>query len=315
MIDKYKYKIPITNMLESEKITKDIYRKARNDLIVITATLGVVTLLLCTPAFIFIYAALTSMGESSASAFVTLVILILGIGWCVLVCASMFRDIMKIFDDLHLLKEKYLKNRTEDEVSQDKKIKSIKIAIFTLIIAVIIAVPTVKREIAEHNADEIYVQAEALVWNRQDYEGAIELLESIEIDYKDKEPLIVYCQAKIDYLNGNIEAAFLSQDDMIFGYQTDEHLNRLRAFKEVLDYEYDEYLDEKYPSKNENIVVYEPTTKYVPSYNYRPSYKPNDDPYDIDRYSNEEDFYYDNYENFIDYYEAEKYFKEHKDNN
>ena len=72
-------------------------------------------------------------------------------------------------------------------------------------------------------------------------------------------------------------------------------------------------LDKKYSSKKENIVIYEPTTKYVPSYNYRPSYKSNDDPYDIDRYSNEKDFYYDNYENFIDYYEAEKYFKEHKD--
>lgn len=168
----------------------------------------------------------------------------------------------------------------------------------------------------EKIAEAIYVTAETLIWEYDDFEQAKDLLETIEIDYKDKEPLIVYCQAKIDYLNGNIEDAFLSQDDMIFGYQTGEHLNRLRAFKEVLDYEYDEYLDEKYPDKTEetptqnNNSQYKPNNQYKPSYNYKPSY--DDDPYDIDRYRNEEDFYYDNYNNFIDYYEAEKYFKEHK---
>ena len=313
MTNKFNYQTLITSLLESEKVTKDAYKKVKSDLIACVVILGICALLFCTPAFIFIAAALMTMDENSASALVTLVILFLGIGWCLFVCASLFRDMIKDFDKLYLLKEKYLKDRTKDEIAHDKKIKCIKVSVFVLIIAIAIAIPTAKGEIAEYKADEIYVQAEDLIWNKRDYEGAIELLESIEFDYKDKEPLIVYCQARIDYLNGNIEAAFLSQNDMIFGYQTDEHLNRLRSFKEVLDCEYDEYLDEKYPSKNENIVVYEPTTKYVPSYNYRPSYKSNDDPYDIDRYSNEEDFYYDNYENFIDYYEAEKYFKEHKD--
>lgn len=313
MINKFNYQTLITSLLESEKVTKEDYKKVKSDLIACVVILGICALLLCTPAFIFIVAALVTMDENSASAFVTLVILFLGIGWCIFVCVSLFRDTMKDFDKLYLLKEKYLKNRTKDEVTQDIKIKCIKVSVFVLIIIVVFAIPIVKGKIAESKADEIYVQAEDLIWNKRDYEGAIELLENIEIDYKDKEPLIVYCQAMIDYLNGDIEAAFLSKDDMIFGYQTDEHLNRLRSFKEVLDCEYDEYLDEKYPSKNENIVVYEPTTKYVPSYNYKPSYKPDDDPYDIDRYSNEEDFYYDNYDNFIDYYEAEKYFKEHKD--
>ena len=59
---------------------------------------------------------------------------------------------------------------------------------------------------------------------------------------------------------------------------------------------------------HERSVTYENNRRFILR-------QDNDDPYDIDRYRNEEDFYYDNYENFIDYYEAEKYFKEHKKDN
>lgn len=36
-----------------------------------------------------------------------------------------------------------------------------------------------------------------------------------------------------------------------------------------------------------------------------------DDPYDVNDYSNEEDFYYDHYDDFFDYYDAEDYYNEH----
>ena len=36
-----------------------------------------------------------------------------------------------------------------------------------------------------------------------------------------------------------------------------------------------------------------------------------DDPYDVNDYSNEEDFYYDHYDDFFDYYDAEDYYDEH----
>ncbi len=35
-----------------------------------------------------------------------------------------------------------------------------------------------------------------------------------------------------------------------------------------------------------------------------------DDPYDVNDYSNEEDFYYDHYDDFFDYYDAEEYYDE-----
>lgn len=34
--------------------------------------------------------------------------------------------------------------------------------------------------------------------------------------------------------------------------------------------------------------------------------------YNVNNYSNEEDFYYDHYDDFFDYEDAEKYYKEHR---
>lgn len=52
----------------------------------------------------------------------------------------------------------------------------------------------------------------------------------------------------------------------------------------------------------------------------RPAYRPStssksddDDPYDVNGYHHAEDFYYDHYDDFFDYYDAEDYFNEHKD--
>lgn len=188
----------------------------------------------------------------------------------------------------------------------------------TLIIA--FAVPVIDSVVNNYKtnkeAEALYITAETHIWEYEDFEQAKELLETIEIDYKDKEPLIAYCQAKIDFYSGNVADAYFSKDEMIFSYQTTENLEKISLFMEVIDDGYDEYLKEKYSSKEEtttqknNTSQYKPNTQYKPSYSYKPSY--DDDPYDIDRYRNEEDFYYDNYDNFIDYYEAEKYFKEHK---
>lgn len=312
-------KTTMESLLEPErKITRHDYNKAKKDLIASALTLGITALLLCAPALIVMVAAAISMDENSASGILIAVILLLGIGWCFMVCCTMFSSLSKDLDDLHLVKEKYLSNRTSDEILHDEKGKRKLILILLLISAVLIAIPVTDKIIKEYKADEIYVQAEDLIWNKRDYEGAIELLESIEIDYKDKEPLIALCEAQIDYKKGYKVSAYRHMDDVYFGFQTDENLEKIRTFKEILNDAYSdymkEYLEEKYSVSfdDDEKVTVESTTKYVPKYNGSSSNKYDDDPYDIDRYSNEEDFYYDNYDNFIDYYEAEKYFKEHK---
>ncbi len=298
----------VTNLLESEEITRKIYKKAKSHLVYRNIFACVLSLVIGLSAWVILQTFVNTEFDGEICEWMTLILSIFGMIWILIVFSVFSIRITNAADDLALIKKRYLECRTSDELLLDKRAKKRRIVAQILCIIIIVLCPIIKTEIDNYKADEIYVKAETLIWNEQDYEGAKELLENIEIDYKDKEPLIVYCQAKIDYLNGNLEDAYLSQDDMIFGYQTEEHFNRIGAFKEVLDYEYQEYLDEKYPDKKEESVIPETTTRY----HYKPSYTPNDDPYDIDRYRNEEDFYYDNYDNFIDYYEAEKYFKEHK---
>jgi hypothetical protein len=53
----------------------------------------------------------------------------------------------------------------------------------------------------------------------------------------------------------------------------------------------------------------DPVVPYTPKKNTKP--KNDDDPYDVNDYSNEEDFYYDHYDDFFDYYDAEDYYKDH----
>lgn len=49
------------------------------------------------------------------------------------------------------------------------------------------------------------------------------------------------------------------------------------------------------------------------SSSYKSSSKKDSDPYNAKKYRNEEDFYYDHYDDFFDYYDAEDYYREHND--
>lgn len=54
------------------------------------------------------------------------------------------------------------------------------------------------------------------------------------------------------------------------------------------------------------------TSSYSLTPHRSPSNSNDDDPYNTKNYSNEEDFYYDHYDDFFDYYDAENYYNEHK---
>lgn len=67
---------------------------------------------------------------------------------------------------------------------------------------------------------------------------------------------------------------------------------------------------------DDNKSDYSPPSTKSSSYSFTPYKSPiknNDDPYNAKDYSNEEDFYDDHYEDFFDYYDAEDYYREHKD--
>lgn len=299
-----------------ERITREAYKKTRKLLLESLSVTCGLALLFCSPAIILMVVAFMTLSESESGGFVALLIFCAGIVWCAMVCYAVHKTIEKECKDLGNIKAEYLKNRTECESRKDNKIKRINITLGIVFVVIIFILPIVKWDIANSKAEEIYIQAEELVWDKKEYENAIELLESIEIEYKDKTALIAYCQAKESLSENRISSAYFCIDDIKFTDLSEKQLQEVELFKNELKVMYDEYIEERY--SNNSTVVYESTTKYEPTTKYIPSYNNNsydDDPYDIDRYRNEEDFYYDNYENFIDYYEAEKYFKEHKKDN
>ena len=299
-----------------ERITREVYKKTRNQLLESISVICGLALLFCSPAIILTVVAFMTLSGSDSSEFVAVLIFCAGIVWCAMVCYAVHKIIEKKCKDLGNIKAEYLKNRTECESRKDNKIKRINITLGIVFVVIIFILPIVKWDIANSKAEGIYIQAEELVWDKKEYENAIGLLESIEIEYKDKTALIAYCQAKVALSENRVSSAYFRIDDIKFTNLSEKQLQEVELFKNELKVTYDKYIEERY--SNNYTVVYESTTRYEPTTKYIPSYNNNsydDDPYDIDRYRNEEDFYYDNYENFIDYYDAEKYFKEHKKDN
>ena len=76
---------------------------------------------------------------------------------------------------------------------------------------------------------------------------------------------------------------------------------------------------EEFPNNTPRVYTPRPTpvpTPTAPPGGYtRPRHTPrtDDDPYDVNDYSSEEDFYDDHYDDFFDYYDAEDYYNEHHD--
>ena len=160
------------------------------------------------------------------------------------------------------------------------------------------------------------------------YEEAKEQLKVIENEYyKDANDLIKLCEAYISYNNGCC-GVYMNIDDLDFEYQTKERKEAINEFIKKSKAEYDEFFqqlledsrkeaEEKEKDSNNSFNSYKNQSNSSSSYSFTPykspSKKDDDDPYNAKDYSNEEDFYYDNYDDFFDYDDAEDYYNEHND--
>lgn len=78
------------------------------------------------------------------------------------------------------------------------------------------------------------------------YKEASDRLQSIEAeDYQDTEDLIAYCEANLAYANGNIRNAYWDSYSLRFEYQTPERQEKIDAFINKVELEYDEYLEQE----------------------------------------------------------------------
>lgn len=98
------------------------------------------------------------------------------------------------------------------------------------------------------------------------------------------------------------------------------HLFTKSIYKNGLEMQNDywNYESHKDTTKNDkNTSNYSSSNSNISSYSFTPYISPSkdddDDPYNAKDYSNEEDFYYDHYDDFFDYEEAEDYYNEYND--
>ena len=188
----------------------------------------------------------------------------------------------------------------------------------------IIAISTISEA---HYIESKYNKAIALI-DEAAYEEAKEQLKVIENEYyKDANDLIKLCEAHISYNNGCC-GVYMNIDDLGFEYQTKERKEAINEFIKKSKAEYDEFFQQLLEDNRKQVeeLKKDPNSSFYTNKNqsnssstytftpYRsPSKYDDDDPYNAKDYSNEEDFYYDNYDDFFDYYDAEDYYNEHND--
>ncbi len=167
--------------------------------------------------------------------------------------------------------------------------------------------------------DKSYCEAQTLV-DQSKYSDALQLLEQIEEHgHKDTESLIVYCESYIAHEKGRSVDAYYEMKNIRFHHQSGEMNKRICDFKEELETAYNKYIKDmadrsmrEYQAKKQTEQATKKTTTKKTTKPYT-SKKTDDDPYEASKYRNEEDFYDDHYYDFHDYYDAEKYYREHHD--
>ena len=161
--------------------------------------------------------------------------------------------------------------------------------------------------------------------DKKDYISAIAKGYKIP-DYKDVDTLINIGEAFYNYEEGNYYEVntYINRIPKDYSGKYKKELDRIsKDAKEKLkqaatstttttttttrydDYDYDDYdLDDDDDYDYTTKKRYNRATKKTKKY---------DDPYDAKDYANEEDFYYDHYDDFYDYEEAEDYYDEYGD--
>ncbi len=197
------------------------------------------------------------------------------------------------------------KNQLNKEKRRNRIIAVVSIVVFlTLIITPVVS--------SNLNLSKSYKEAVAIFESGSYEEAETSFKKLHKENYNDAKAYISLCEAHIDYDNGEIQKAYHKSLDASFENVTDEQAKSIADFKEKLKAEYDSYV-EKQEKEQAKVKKYYRTPSTTKSYTWKSKATPkkDDDPYNVNDYSNEEDFYDDNYDSFFDYYEAEDYYKEH----
>ncbi len=204
-------------------------------------------------------------------------------------------------------------NFDSQNIEKIKKRAVIASVIFAVAIMVAIVASCIVSSVKTHNIHTSYDKAERLIAEEK-FDSALELLKAIEkSDYKDTKALINYCTAHKYYEEGDYLSCFgILELHTKFRYQSEEQLEKINRLKDdALDKSWEKIKKEESEKKKDEDED-EEDTGFFPSGGYH-SKNDDDDPYNADDYAHPDDFYYDHYDDFFDYYEAEDYYNEHND--
>lgn len=186
------------------------------------------------------------------------------------------------------------------------------------IIAILVVIFAVKG-VKDYNYAADYRQAIEYMMN-DDYSQAEELLNAYWYnDYKDSYDLYKLCQSYQAYQKGEYIYAYLRIDDVSFNHLHGEKRAYMQEKVNEINKAYHDYSNSNNTQSNhstETTTAYHYTTQTTTKYNYttkKHTTTKNSDPYNVNDYSDEEDFYEDHYDDFFDYYDAEDYYREHHD--
>lgn len=163
---------------------------------------------------------------------------------------------------------------------------------------------------------EMYEEAAALTDNAS-YQQARDLFEKItrmKEKYRDTEAYINLCTAHLAYDNDNIESAKLWSSRMNFSGLSQERQTAVDDFASTVSEEYEAYEEEmeELAKSHEEMAQNTYNIRNAAGEAVLPHRADKDkDPYSVDDYRDAEDFYYDNYDDFYEYEEAEDYYNEH----
>lgn len=214
------------------------------------------------------------------------------------------------------------KQKLKYAIQSDKKKLIKRIAIVSAILIAVVLLCNIGNMKNAH----YYRQAISLI-NSGEYESAQQSLSKIEESkYKEKSELYVFCSDLENYEKGQrVNGPDYNYKPYNFDFRFNDEIETKRlAINEQLEKQAKELEQKSYndlynsiwnKSSEKETTTYAPITRksYSSGSSKSRSKSKTVDPYDVNNYSNEEDFYYDHYDDFFDYYEAEDYYNDNHD--
>ena len=206
---------------------------------------------------------------------------------------------------------------------RDKKKIILSISAMLAFLAAIILPGVISDNLQNSYNERTYEQALYLIDNDSFSEAKTELEKIKVYNYKDTNDLIKLCDAHISYEGGR-SGAYMSIEKLKFEYQTKERMEKINAFIQKSQAEYEVFFDNlkkqsNTPKSTSSTKSTGSTTAKSSSNSYKSkSYSSKSgssftDKYNAKDYKFAEDFYEDHYDDFFDYYDAENYFNKHND--